>query len=1817
MGVPNNATIRSIEIEESVEGDIEEVSDDYFFEKIGKPVPIILNDDSSDSIVFDIECPPARPLAVSELHRLVFLAHGDGFFVARTKDVMDAAKEIAAKSTAISIEDLSIASVFVGKVHILSLSPDSSTIAACVAADVHFFDIDSLVKKDLKPLSSCSLRDSSATIKDMQWRRRSDTSYLVLSSHGELCLGALGSPLKDVMNNVDAVEWSLKGKYITVARENNLHIFSSKFKERLCISLPFKLWIGDSDDKGSVKVDSIRWICSSSIVLGCFQQLEDGKEENYFIQVIKSKSGQITDASSELSVVSFYDVYPGLIDDIVPYGSGPYLFLSYLKQCRIAITANRKNTDGHIKLLHWPLQDDTSEVGLIDIDRDMWIPRIELQGNEDDNLILGLCIDNVSLYGKVRVEEKELSPSCAVFCVTLEGKLAMFYFASASGSTISPEADSSLSDDEKDSLPDLAAGHTHSIQLNMGERNFDQVALGSQLKDLSRCEPNMSEGNEILRKTDLIPSGNTAVVPGIFHKDVISEGHNVESLLNLKPSVADGKEKVSVTELYQGVGGQRKDVFGQQGTKLEQLSLKNSLKHPSKAEAEKVTEFKPSPVAFLEKAPIFPSQSRGGKDLEKSVELPKASFNHITSPALQSSSTPWSSGKPIFSGGSDSRPFFNSSSSQGLKSDNVGNSFETGFVSANLAGKPFLSKDSIGESPLTNISVSQTKIVDPKASMRTGKIDSLPSIRSIQLPSQETSDFGRSTNYKSHSSKESHRALSASSSEPHLSREFGNIKEMTSELDTLLESIERPGGFKDACTVSKRISVEALEEHMKTLSGNCRIWKSLMDEQLGETQNLLDKTVQVLARKIYMDGIVKQATDSKYWEVWNRQKLSSEFDLKRQQILKLNQVLTNQLIELEKHFNTLELQKFGENAGAHTGRRAFHSRYEPSRQIQSLHSLHNTTNSQVAAAEQLSECLTKQMEVLSIKSPVKRKNVKQELFESIGIPYDPTFSSPVAAKVRDSSPSKKLLSSGSAVSKSQSRRRLSSAMKSSDSETARRRRESLDQSWASFEPAKTTIKRVLLQESQRTGGNTSSLKDRHQPDLSEVDRSARLMSSSTFANQFGNRGAQYTPPEQAFGTKSNLSNWGNDSPPPSQLTTQASGLRSSMLPKSNAVMPSVLASQPALTTGRTGNFSVDKSSHKVIGGPDNVWINETKSFPQSEAASHKKSSFSMEVPAHIPVLAKPNEMLNSGVKGNVVTNITMDAKGTFTKSPSKSYESSLFLQTAAAPVAPSQLGEVPHVNVINSKGQPSGKSSFSQAFSVSLPVPPSTMMNSWSNVASSSTLSMSAAMPFGMTLGSSKADTVANQTVSSTPSSSVSSPVFPSSSFSLKSGSSKTASESLKTEVQLPSPAPASQIPSDSAKPVLQPATSITSPSADSESTVECEPPKAQPQHFADSVSSRTDVETVTALRADGPTTETSTGLKVEPPMSSAPRTEISTLGSGIQPSFNSMTSPGTGLNLNTQPKQPPVAHGLFSASLTSDSVPGGENANLNVPAVTEEDEMEEEAPETNNMNEISLGSLGGFGLGSNPSPNVPKANPFGNPFGTVGTNQATSPFAMSVPSGELFRPASFSFQPPQPAQPSPPANLGAGSGGFGAGAAGQAPAPTFGQPAQIGAGQQALGSVLGSFGQSRQFGAGLPGGFAASTSSMGGFSSAVTSGGFATAASSRGGFAGLASAAGGFGGAASGGGGFAAAASGGGGGFAAAASGGGGGFAAAASGGGGGFAGAPSGGGFGAAGGFGAFGSQQGGFLAFGGGNQQGSGGFSSFGGSGKPAELFTQMRK
>lgn len=47
---------------------------------------------------------------------------------------------------------------------------------------------------------------------------------------------------------------------------------------------------------------------------------------------------------------------------------------------QLAITTSRKNVDDHIVLFGWSLDDKKNEAAILDIGRDKYRPRIELQG---------------------------------------------------------------------------------------------------------------------------------------------------------------------------------------------------------------------------------------------------------------------------------------------------------------------------------------------------------------------------------------------------------------------------------------------------------------------------------------------------------------------------------------------------------------------------------------------------------------------------------------------------------------------------------------------------------------------------------------------------------------------------------------------------------------------------------------------------------------------------------------------------------------------------------------------------------------------------------------------------------------------------------------------------------------------------------------------------------------------------------------------------------------------------------------------------------------------------------------------------------------------------------------------------------------------------------------------------------------------------------------------------------------------------------------------------------------------------------------------
>ncbi|KAM0001560.1 putative transcription factor WD40-like family [Helianthus debilis subsp. tardiflorus] len=421
-----DATTNVVKVTEELDGD-QIPTRNYRFSIIGEPVPII----SDADFTFDMDSLPSRPLAVSERFGVIFVAHSSGFSVARMKDVIDAAEELKNGVDGSCIQELSVVDVSLGKVSILALSADSSMLAASVGLNLYFFSVDGLLNKDHEPLYSKSL-DGSSYIKDMQWNPHLEDRYVVLIRDGSLYRGAGQGDLNHVMDNVDAVNWSMNGKFIAVAKHDFLSILSSKFEERLRIKLLFDSLV-DDDPSCVVKVDSVRWVRPDCIILGCYCLSADGKEENHLLQFISVKDGKITDPSSSPVALNFHDAFLAINEDDIPSGSGPYTFVSYLDEFDLAFVANKKNTNQHIALFNW------SEDGaaMIDIEVDSWVPTINLQvHNDDDNMILGLAINKDYKDEKTQLEcgeiEKRVSPCCILMCVTVDGRFCMFHFASLS-----------------------------------------------------------------------------------------------------------------------------------------------------------------------------------------------------------------------------------------------------------------------------------------------------------------------------------------------------------------------------------------------------------------------------------------------------------------------------------------------------------------------------------------------------------------------------------------------------------------------------------------------------------------------------------------------------------------------------------------------------------------------------------------------------------------------------------------------------------------------------------------------------------------------------------------------------------------------------------------------------------------------------------------------------------------------------------------------------------------------------------------------------------------------------------------------------------------------------------------------------------------------------------------------------------------------------------------------------------------------------------------------------------------------------------------
>ncbi|GER50707.1 nuclear pore complex protein [Striga asiatica] len=1655
MSTPPAADGAAVEVDEEIEG--EEIgSRNYRFSKIGESISI--------NSEFDADSLPSQPLAVSERLRLLFVVYPKGFYVARTKDVIATAEASKEEQKGQSLQELSLVDVPIEKVSILALSADDSLLAASVDSYVHFFAVSALLHKEKKPSYSVAL-DESNCIKDFRWAKKVAKAYLILSANGKLYQGTGQGPLGYVMEGVDSVDWSVKGNFVAVAKKNAISILSPQFKEKVRFSLPFRSVVGESDVNQVIKVDSIRWIRPDCLAVGCFQLDDDGAEENYIVQVITSRDGKLTDEASKPTVLSFSNIFMDFCSDAVPTRNGPHLLLSYLGHCGLAFIANR-NLSRTVGLFCWLPDEGKNKVAVVEILNDAWNLYIDSQDDGEENVILGLFVDKVSQNEDVKFtlgdEETEVSPCCVIICLTIDGKISVFHFASAAGALTSPE--SAASDEENDTSQIIA-------KQELPEESKDPTLLTSGSHKLSQFGMEKIDA-KVTITSDLSPSING---------DIKSREH---------PSTENM--------------GQKTLVYSQTPKLAEPVkAFPLILNQDSKVENQSTSEVKHNTGLFSGEVTgdlswqsiTKESQSCGNVDPSQKAPTP-------------SSLSSWSLTRSNASKTADGR--FSLFPSDVDNSDKHASQSAGGVLrhptDINEISKPTVSFPSFGQT-----SIAQGHRI----------------ALSANLGSEASSGEGAASG--KHSQPEFRKEVNSSSSRTGLpysvqnaSKQSGNVEEMAKKLDILLEEIEGKGGFLDASITSQTKSVTELEDNIWTLSSKCRTWRGLMNEQRKELKLLLEKTVQVSVRKVYMEGVFKQATDSRYLELWNHQKLSSELELKQKRISDLNQELTNKLIELERHFNSLELNKFG-NDGMQRNWRGLQNWHGHSRQTQSLNTLHNTMQAQLAAAEQLSECLSNQMAALSIES-YEKQDVKKKLFESIGLSYIGDFERAPARDRISCTPLNKeqLITSRSVTYKDHTGRNQSTFAKTP--ETARRRRDSLDRSWASFEPPKTTVKRVLKEYGQ-SNTNLPLLnidKQNLSPQLPRKSEAAHLANSSVYRaalNSYKSKGVAEIPEQHTVGQFK----------PVLQMTAGSpdNGNRNISTKNSLSLPPSsMLETRTAQNSGQVAFQLIGENSR---GGLPLTGNKDTFAASEFNFSSKDSDTGFQPLPS---TSTRLTEQSPTSLKGE-------QEKNAWTASKTPLFDSKIPVRPASALSFGTNLIEkVPPLTTSSEKpSQPNDSSSDS--------VPSQSLFGS-------SLFSSNSVPSFASSLSkpsSSTSTSVAKQEADLQPQTSVPS--------------------SLNFQSNLLSISPSSSIKSDTQSSLLQPPVPVLG------SKVENLPSTKTP---VDNTLLGTDqnVKIQASPLQSGFSVFTSNS-KLGPSTSSVP-SELpsnSKLGSQIDSGGLSKSSATVTSLIN--------AELATTAEIRSPASPSSEGVIGSAKTVglisSEEEEMEEEAPETDQTTELSLGNLGGFGIGSIPNSTTPKSNPFG--VSTL-NKDTTTHFASlpntSAPIGELFKPASFQFQQPQPLVSSQPVAVNF-SGGFSSVNSGQVSAVSgFGQPANMGAGQQALGSVLGSFGQSRQLGPSLPGSNVAPASGFGGISGGGFGGGFCSA-STAGGFASLATGGGGFAAAATAAGGFATAA---------------GGFGAAAS---------------NPGGGFGAFGNQQGGggFAAFGGGSGAGR----------PPSDLFTQMRK
>ncbi|VAH42039.1 unnamed protein product [Triticum turgidum subsp. durum] len=814
------AAPRELDLSDEVEGEMDGTTD-FVFRLVGDPIPV-LPPASAPLPLFDLQSPPARPLAVSDRHAAVFLAHPNGFIAARTKALIEASKEAREKGKASTrcAQDCCVTDVPLPGVTLLALSRDQSVLAACTGIEIQFFSATSLLTdKDIKPSSSCSM-GRSGTVKYFKWL---DNAYIVLSNGGLLSHGSLGQGLKDIMENVDAVDCCKDGNHIAVARKNSLRILSPDLKETCCMALLFQLW-PDSDSEGTdIKVDSIGWVRDDSIVVGCVRLNEESNEEGYLVQVIRSGGDTFFESSSK-PVVFSYDVFGGIMDDILPSGVGPNLLLGYLHRWDLLVVTNKKSTDDHISLLKWPSRtDEERTVVYLEMVEDKYSPRIDLQENGDDNVILGFGVENVSLFQKITVlvgpEQKEVAPQHLLLYLTSEGKLIIYYLARISDPSDLPQTSLSTIEDSnvnkqispstasnKDLTPSVTSSIAKSLLAGPGASSApaekDQHGSG----DAKSSFP-ISNSKDIAASSSLLISSDK--------KPLDTKQVNTASPFAPPSSSAPtGNMKPGMPFSFSTGNNVGLNSTG------------------SKGSSEQVSSWQPNNSGSF----VSSQLGKGGFDSAKPLGAFGGSQNATKSGgSLSFKSSVFSSdgSVPVKTAERDGASSFGSYPAQ--------TSYTT---ERKVLGS------STGLSSVPSLSISANKPVGAaSAGFGAGNLEVPPVSRGSPLPQQT---IGKSPNNRNHTSADSknYKLGTMFDTQQDLSKKMYSINDMTEELDTLLSYIEKDGGFRDACMTLQQRPLSVLEGDLQNLLELLQVFKNKVEDQCSKAEDLRNKMFQVLLGKL-------------------------------------------------------------------------------------------------------------------------------------------------------------------------------------------------------------------------------------------------------------------------------------------------------------------------------------------------------------------------------------------------------------------------------------------------------------------------------------------------------------------------------------------------------------------------------------------------------------------------------------------------------------------------------------------------------------------------------------------------------------------------------------------------------------------------------------------------------------------------------------------------------------------------------------------------------------------------------------------------------